>query len=383
MKNVFYTGLAGLALFEISRVYFVMPMPGSQQLDTIGIAYFLYSFRWWFRIAFSLLILIGIIPAFRVRHRWVPVLALLALSTVLYFFNFRMSADHMFLSPETLIFKGRADNTLDDSTVVLATAHGGEAKAYPLRFIVYHHQVRDLIGGKPVMVTYCSVCRTGRVFDPTVNGSLENFRLVGMDHFNAMFEDSGTGSWWQQSTGKAISGPLKGTSLAEIESIQVTLGKFFSLYPFGKVMQAEEASKPAYDSLGRFEKGKSRSSLTRTDSLSWKDKSWVIGITIGNHSRAYDWRKLATVRVINDRVGSTPVVVVISRDGQSFAAFERASPGQVFTVRNDTLVSDTLKLDFLGRDFRGVQQLRRVRAYQEFWHSWKTFHPETDTFSLH
>ena len=43
------------------------------------------------------------------------------------------------------------------------------------------------------MVTYCTVCRTGRVFSPIVEGQPETFRLVGMDHFNAMFEDEGTG----------------------------------------------------------------------------------------------------------------------------------------------------------------------------------------------
>jgi hypothetical protein len=39
------------------------------------------------------------------------------------------------------------------------------------------------------MITYCTVCRTGRVFSPDVDGKPETFRLVGMDHFNAMFED--------------------------------------------------------------------------------------------------------------------------------------------------------------------------------------------------
>lgn len=59
------------------------------------------------------------------------------------------------------------------------------------------------------MVTYCTVCRTGRVYSPMVNGKLETFRLVGMDHFNAMFEDASTKSWWRQSNGDCIAGPLK------------------------------------------------------------------------------------------------------------------------------------------------------------------------------
>ena len=39
-KNCFYAGIAGLILFEIANVYFIMPMPGSQQMDSLAIAYF-------------------------------------------------------------------------------------------------------------------------------------------------------------------------------------------------------------------------------------------------------------------------------------------------------------------------------------------------------
>ena len=74
------------------------------------------------------------------------------------------------------------------------------------------------------MITYCTVCRTGRVYSPIVNGKLEKFRLVGMDHFNAMFEDETTKSWWQQATGIAIAGPLKGSRLEEIPSHQAIAG---------------------------------------------------------------------------------------------------------------------------------------------------------------
>ncbi len=80
--------------------------------------------------------------------------------------------------------------------------------------------MRDTVGGAPVMVTYCTVCRTGRVYNLVVNGNSEIFRLVGIDQFNAMFEDATTKSWWQQATGMAISG---GTTLPEIPSQQLTL----------------------------------------------------------------------------------------------------------------------------------------------------------------
>jgi Protein of unknown function (DUF3179) len=37
---------------------------------------------------------------------------------------------------------------------VLAVEQGGEAVAYPVRQVAYHHIVQDVVGGVPVAVTY-------------------------------------------------------------------------------------------------------------------------------------------------------------------------------------------------------------------------------------
>ena len=55
-KSFFYFGITGLILFEIANVYFIMPMPGSQDMNSIDLAYFLYRWRWVFQYIFSLTI---------------------------------------------------------------------------------------------------------------------------------------------------------------------------------------------------------------------------------------------------------------------------------------------------------------------------------------
>jgi hypothetical protein len=379
MKTFFYLGILALAIFEILKVYFIMPMPGSQEIDSLDIAYFLHSSRWYLRLIIGSVIVIGAHDAFSTRKNWIPLVSLATLLVVIYYFNFSMTAEKIFLQPAKVVFKSKNENVLNDSSVVIAVEHQGIAKAYPVRFIVYHHQVRDTLAGKQIMVTYCVVCRTGRVFEPIIDGKNEDFRLVGMDHFNAMFEDRTTHSWWQQSTGVAVTGSLKGKRLPELESSQLTLNKFFSLYPFGTVMQEEQAFKTNYDSLGRFEKGKSRNSLTRTDSLSWKEKSWVIGVEVGNKTKAYDWIELKTQKIVHDTIDGTSIVIALSNDGYSFAAF-RNPAGKRFSLRNDSLVAEMEKYDFAGRSANS--QLPKIKAYQEFWHSWKTFHPATETYSV-
>ena len=380
MKKVFYAGIVGIILFEILNVYFIMPMPGSQRMNSLDAAYFLYRYRWFFRIAFGLMIVIGATRVFQGRRKWIPALALLPAIAVTYLFNFEMVADHMFRQPGALSFQSKDKNKLNDSSMVVAVENNGQVKAYPVRYIVYHHQVQDVVGGKPVIVTYCSVCRTGRVYEPLVKGQPEKFRLVGMDHFNAMFEDVTTKSWWRQVNGEAVAGSLKGEALPEVESVQISIGKLFEIYPNALVMQLDEPSKTHYDSLGKFEHGKSKGKLTHTDSLSWQDKSWVVGVQAGTSSKAYDWNKLKEMRIINDKIGDKPMVLVLSIDNQSFVAFERSSDTETFAFRNDTLIVSNKEYNFSGRDLASSQQLKKINAYQEFWHSWRTFHPNTEQF---
>ena len=41
-----------------------------------------------------------------------------------------------------------------DSDIVLAVESNGEAVAYPVRLMAYHHVVEDVVGGTPVVATY-------------------------------------------------------------------------------------------------------------------------------------------------------------------------------------------------------------------------------------
>lgn len=355
-----------------------MPFPGSQRMNSIDFAYSLHTYRWYFRIVLTTLTVVGTIKVFQTQKKLWPAITMAICLFVIYNFNFKMTADHMFLEPTNLIFKTKTENQLGDSSLVLSVKIANEVKAYPIQFIAYHHKMQDTIGSQPVLVTYCNVCRTGRAFEPYVNGEFEHFRLVGMDHFNAMLEDSRTGSWWRQANGEAITGTLKGTTLEEIESTQLTVGKLFELYPQALVMQADVDFTDSYDSLARFERGKSESDLTRTDTLSWQDKSWVVGIEIAGKSKAYDWNALKSKRIIEDRLANKSLLLVLSSDGQSFGAFEKGSSNPT-RLSNDTIFIDSKAFDLSGRSLAdSLPDLKRVNAYQEFWHSWRTFHPETD-----
>jgi hypothetical protein len=235
--------------------------------------------------------------------------------------------------------------------------------------------VQDTVGGKPMLITYCTVCRTGRVYEPVVNGKPEKFRLVGMDHFNAMFEDATTKSWWRQVSGEAIAGKLKGQQLPEVLSTQTSLGDWLQLSPNSLIMQADASFLKSYDSTFKFESGTSTSKLTGTDSLSWKDKSWVIGVKAGKGTKAYDWNQLKTEKLIHDKIGMTPVLIVLSINDKSFFAFERPNDNSIFSLNGDTLLFHKYRINGNGIDTSF--SLKPLPASQEFWHSWRTFNPGT------
>lgn len=371
MKKLFYTGCLGLLLFEIANVYFIMPMPGSQQMNSLGLAYFLYKWRWIFRGLFAILLIVGLAKS-HWKRKWAIALPLLILAVVTYMVNYKMAADAMFTQPKSIFLSTSADNKVDSNRLVIGVVDNGIAKAYPIQYLGFHHFVYDTINGKTILVTYCTVCRTGRVFDPTVNGRVEKFRLVGMDHFNAMIEDETTKSWWQQATGEAVAGKLKGAKLQEIHSTQASLARWLQLYPNSTIMQADIASIKSYDSSFKYESGESKSRLTGTDSASWKNKSWVIGVKAGGDSKAFDWNELKQKRVLQSKIGNTNAFIVLAGDDKSFFAYEN-NFGSVPKLINDTILLNNKKYKLNGIGIDTAFALKPLKAYQEFWHSWQYF----------
>jgi Protein of unknown function (DUF3179) len=372
---------------EILRVYFIMPFPGSQQSNTIDFAYFLDKYLIYIRIVCILIIVFALYKSFPNWRRWQKGLFFFAAflyGMIFYFFNFKFLADKMFYQPRHKNFAQAAANKVSTDKLIVGVSINGEAKAYPIEIIGYHHQVQDTVGDQPIMVTYCSVCRTGRVYSPLVNGKKETFRLVGMDHFNAMFEDKTTSSWWQQATGVAITGPLKNKKLTEIPSQQMTLSAWLRQNPNSFILQPDPDFKKQYDDLIGFDNGTIKSSLEKRDSASWKFKSWVIGVANNGQAKAFDWNELMTKKLINDSVGGIPIVIVAEPDGSSFHAWSRKLNNQIFLFSlsdtgqqlKDISTGTTWNFDGICVDgpFKN-QKLIPVQVSQEFWHSWQTFHP--------
>jgi hypothetical protein len=399
----FIISLLLLILFEFARVYFIMPFPGSQlglastgpaaaSPGRVELAYWLHQNTVWLRPAGLLLL---VYPAFviatrpgRTWYRYAAAGLLLAYGGVLYMVNQEMMADHMFRQPTIMQMVPMSQNKIPLDKLVVGFESPEQAAAYPIQLIGYHHQVRDTVGGQPIMVTYCTVCRTGRVFNPVVEGQADEFRLVGMDHFNAMFEDKRTGTWWRQATGEAIAGPLQGQVIRELPAQQMTLRAWATEHPNTRVLQADPAFADEFDGMKHYDRGLSKGKLTRRDSASWQPKSWIVGVEQAGFAKAYDWNQLQTKRILSDTLGREPLLLAMAPDSLSFGVWSRRVGEQTLRFRYaHGRLSDcetgsvwTWRGRCIAGPLAGRRLLAMRRANQEFWHSWRSFHPNTEQY---
>jgi len=72
--------------------------------------------------------------------------------------------------------------------------------------------------------------------------------LWGINNQNFIMRDEQTGSWWQQVTGEAIQGPLKGRRLAPVLHDEVSFGIWKGERPGGRVLRADPKRKDDYES---------------------------------------------------------------------------------------------------------------------------------------
>jgi hypothetical protein len=128
-------------------------------------------------------------------------------------------------------------HTLNDTEPVIGIVLNGEAKAYPLRILIWHEIVNDVIAGIPVAVTYCPLCNTAIVFDRRINKQVLDFGTTGnLRHSDLIMYDRQTQSWWQQYEGSAIIGDLIGAKLTTLASRLESFADFKKRAPNGSIL---------------------------------------------------------------------------------------------------------------------------------------------------
>jgi hypothetical protein len=140
-----------------------------------------------------------------------------------------------------------AETQLGDTEPVIGLELNGDARAYPLRILIWHEIANDVVGGTPVTVTYCPLCNSAIVFERSLGNLTLEFGTTGkLRNSDLVMYDRQTESWWQQFTGEAIVGQLTGQSLKLVPARLESFALFKERHPQGQVLIPENPSFRAY-----------------------------------------------------------------------------------------------------------------------------------------
>lgn len=238
----------------------------------------------------------------------------------------------------------------------------------------------------------------------TVNGRDLHFYLAGINNQNFLMRDKETGTWWQQITGKAIYGPLQGAALDLVISDELTFGEWRTESPSGTVLAPLAKYTKEYDPNWEPDVAKLPVVISFPGS-ELKSRDVVIGLTIDSTARAYPWESFAKQSPVVDRVGGTPLLLVLGPDGKSFRVFVARIDGKdsefflqtntsadapadknVSADKKDWALLDTStnsQWNFQGCAISGpaaAKCLDRIPALKDYWFDWRNYHPETTVY---
>jgi hypothetical protein len=207
--------------------------------------------------------------------------------------------------------------------------------------------------------------------------------------------DEETGSYWQQITGSAIAGPLKGGQLALLPQDELSFALWRKEQPNGTVLA------PLSRYAAKYEKADWETSIRKLPTVihgtkgSLADRDTIIGVVKGGAAEAYPLTKLtAQSPVLLDVLGDEPIMLVLGPDGKSVRVFSRQAAGRSLEFyghgtanANDpwTLVDDATVSSWtfdgcaVSGDMQG-QCLTRIFALKDFWFDWQHYHPHSGIF---
>lgn len=227
-----------------------------------------------------------------------------------------------------------------------------------------------------------------------MDGRVLSFRLAGINNQNFIMQDRETGSWWQQVSGKAILGPLRGKQLVRVLHDELTFRAWTAEAPGGRVLQ------PATDTAWRrfsadWEVHTARAPVRVHAPLDQRlaPRAIIFGLELAGAAKAYPQERVLAQAPLHDRLGGTPLVLLVGPDGKSVRAFDARLDGKELELVRlpDGPPGEWRDLetgsrwDFRGRAVGGPLQGRRLLALyllKDYWFDWMTYHPATAVYLL-
>ena len=278
----------------------------------------------------------------------------------------------------------------------------GSARFYPLRIITSHEVVNDEINGFPYVITYCPLCNTAVAFPRELDGELLRFGVSGLlRNSDLVMWDDLTTSLWQQTTGEGIVGDFAGEQLEFLPTALVRWEDFQASNPDGELLSRDTGFPFDYGRNSYVDyssrSGPYPSFFDGEIDARFRALERVVGVRVGEATKAYPFSVISVERVVNDTVAGQPVTVwwgasdtsdpldaARTAEGASIGtgvAYIPVVDGQVLTfsaVTDDTFLdSETgTTWNILGEAIEGAlagAELDLAIHQNEFWFAWSAF----------
>ena len=299
-----------------------------------------------------------------------------------------------------------ADRWLEPSEPVIVAEHDGVVKAYPFQILIWHELVNDVVGGRPLVITFCPLCNTALVFERQVGERVLDFGTTGrLRYSDLIMYDRQTETWWQQASGAAIVGQQVGTVLEFFPARTFSWEQARSLHPDVVVLSRETGYRrdyganpyTGYDSqdapIGPFFNA-------RVDRR-FPAMERVVGLELGG-GWAAPFSELSEVRIVNAEFAGAEFVVfwasgsssaldasriASSRDVGQSTVYDRRVGDRTLTFERD---GDSFRdretgtsWDLAGRAIEGTlvgERLTPIPYGNHFWFAWAVFKPDTEVW---
>ena len=226
-----------------------------------------------------------------------------------------------------------------------------------------------------------------------MDGLRLTFHLAGINNQNFLMRDEETGTYWQQISGAAISGPLKGRRLTLVLSDELTLATWKSEQPQGTVLDdvpefVSDYAKPDWDV-----RMKRAPTVLNFPEHALTARDLMLGIQAYGASRAFLYDRVVKEKLVKDHVGAEPVLLVVGPDDQSVRAFRGRIPGvngaidfYRITGRPGVLLIDEAtgsEWNFQGCAISGKAKglcLEPIPMLKDYWFDWRNYNPKTTVY---
>jgi Protein of unknown function (DUF3179) len=226
-----------------------------------------------------------------------------------------------------------------------------------------------------------------------VDGVVLRFHLAGINNQNFLMRDEQTGTYWQQITGLAVAGPLRGKRLAIVAADELSFSLWKKEQPAGTVLKDAAPFVAGYAPKNwdvRMAKAPTVISYAQPG-LGARDL--MVGVHAAGASRAFSYNAILKEKLIADRVGPQAVLVMLGPDNRSVRVFERRIPGAAGTPQFYRLTDGFFLMDaetgsewnFQGCAVAGRLKgtcLARVEAIKDYWFDWRNYNPATTVYGI-